>query len=101
LISSFFNSGGRIIQLKVGSSPLWILSFVVDMMDDAPPNSLKNSNVNLKVKIAKKKRVGVHSLVRNTSGVRGACWSFGMGTRINDKWVNYLYGPAQTKKQVG
>jgi hypothetical protein len=55
LISSFFNSGGRIVQLKVGSIPLWILSFVVDMMDDAPPNSLKNSNVNLKVKIAKKK----------------------------------------------
>jgi len=85
----------------VGSIPLWILSFVVDMMDDAPPNSLKNSNANLKVKITEEKKVRVHSLVRNTSKVRGACWSFGMGTRINDKWVNYSYQPAQTKQQVG
>ncbi len=53
LIFSFDNLGGRIIQLKVGSITLWILSFVIDMMDDAPPNSLKNSNVSLKVKITK------------------------------------------------
>ncbi len=53
LIFSFDNLGGRIIQLKVGFNPLWILSFVIDMMDDAPPNSFKNSNVSLKVKITK------------------------------------------------
>ncbi len=78
-ISSFFNLGGRIVQLKVGSIPLWIFSFVVDMMDDAPPNSLKNSNVNLKVKIVEEKRVGVHSLIRNTSGVRGHVGALGWG----------------------
>ncbi len=78
-ISSFFNLGGRIVQLKVGSIPLWILSFVVDMMDDAPPNSLKNSNVNLKVKIVEEKRVGVHSLIRNTSRVRGHVGALGWG----------------------
>ncbi len=43
--------------------------------------------------------VGVCS-PRNTLGVRGACQSFGMWTRMNDKWVNYSYGFAQTK-QVG
>ncbi len=72
LISSFDNLGGRIIQLKVGSIPLWILSFVVDMVNDAPPNSLKNSNVSLKVKITKEKGVGVRSLTRkHFKGKRG------------------------------
>jgi hypothetical protein len=64
-----------------------------------PQNSLKESNVNLKVKTTK--GVGVRSLVRNTFGVREACWSFGVGTRMNDMRVNYLYGPTQTKQQVG
>jgi hypothetical protein len=30
-----------------------------------------------------------------------ACWSSGMGTRTNDKEVNYSHGFAQTKQQVG
>jgi hypothetical protein len=34
-------------------------------------------------------------------GGRGACWGFGMGTRVNDKWVNYSQRFAQTKQQVG
>jgi len=40
---------------------------------DAPPNSLKDSNVCPKVKTMKEKGVGVRSLDCNTSGVRKAC----------------------------
>jgi hypothetical protein len=53
-------------------------------MDDAFPNSLKDSNVSPKVKTMKE-GVGVHFLVCNTSRVRWACWSFGMGVMMNDK----------------
>jgi hypothetical protein len=52
---------------------------------DAPPNSLKDSNVNPKVKIMEAKRVRVRSLIHNTLGVKGACWSSTMGTRMSDK----------------
>jgi hypothetical protein len=38
-------------------------------MSDAPPNSLINSTMSLKVKTTNGKRVGVHSLVRSTSRV--------------------------------
>jgi hypothetical protein len=34
-------------------------------------------------------------------GGRGACWRHEMGTKTNDKWVNYSHGPTQTKQQVG
>jgi hypothetical protein len=61
-----------------------------------PQNSLKDSNVSLKVKTMEE-GIGVHSLIRNTLGVKGVCWSFGMGIRMNEKWVNYSYGLAQTK----
>jgi hypothetical protein len=37
---------------------------------DAPPNSLKNSNVNLKEKTTEEKGVEVHSLTHNTLGVK-------------------------------
>jgi hypothetical protein len=33
--------------------------------------------------------------------VRVAFWSSEMRTRMSDKWVNYSYGPAQTKQQIG
>jgi hypothetical protein len=46
---------------------------------DPPSHSLKDSNANLKVKTSKE-RVRVHSLAHNTSKVRGACSSSGMGT---------------------
>jgi hypothetical protein len=26
---------------------------------------------------------------------KGVCWSYGMGTRMSDKWVNYSHEPAQ------
>jgi hypothetical protein len=32
---------------------------------------------------------------------RGACWSSEMGTRMNDKQINYSHELAQTKQQVG
>jgi hypothetical protein len=48
-----------------------------------------------------KEIVGIHSLICNILGVRGACWSSKMGTRMSGKWVNYSYGPTQTKQQVG
>jgi len=68
---------------------------------DAPPNSSKNSNMNLKMKTMKKKGVGVRSLVRNILGVRKVHWSSKMETKVNDKWVNYSYGSTQIKQQVG
>jgi hypothetical protein len=52
---------------------------------DTPPNSLKDSNVNLKVKIVEEKGVGVCSLVCNTSKVGRPCWSFRMGTKMNSQ----------------
>jgi hypothetical protein len=51
---------------------------------DAPPNSLKYSDVNMKVK-RMDKGIGVCSLVHNILGVIGTCWSFGMGTRTNSQ----------------
>jgi hypothetical protein len=39
----------------------------------------------------------MRSLTHNTSGVKGACWGFGIGIRKNDKYVNYSHGFAQTK----
>jgi hypothetical protein len=36
-----------------------------NMFIDAPPNSLKDSNVSLKVKTMEKEGVGVHSLAHN------------------------------------
>jgi hypothetical protein len=66
----------------------------------APPNSLKNSNVNPKV-LAKEKKVKVCSLVHNISRVKKMCWNFGMGIRMSDKWFNHSHKPTQTKQQVG
>ncbi len=67
---------------------------------DTPPNSLKDSNVNLKMKTMKKGAT-ICSFVRSTSRVRRVCWSFEMGNKTSGKWVNYSYGYAQTKQQVG
>jgi len=53
------------------------------------------------MKTLEEKGIRVHSLTRNTSKVKGVCWSFGMRIRTNDKQVNYSHGLAQTKQQVG
>jgi hypothetical protein len=71
------------------------------LVNDAPPNSLKDSNVNLKMETMEEKRVRVHSLACSISKVKMACQNFGIGTRTNDKRVNYSYQHAPTKQQVG
>jgi hypothetical protein len=65
------------------------------------PNSLKDSNASPKMKITKEERVGARSLTHSTFGVRRACWSSRMGTRMNDKLVDYSYQSTQIKQQVG
>jgi hypothetical protein len=60
---------------------------------------LKDSNASPKVKTTEE-GVGAHSLARNTSRVKRLCWSFEIGTRTNDKHVNYSYQFPQTKQQV-
>jgi len=62
---------------------------------------LKRFKCKFESKNSGKEGVRVHYLACNTLGVRGACWSSRMGTRTNDKWVNYSHGLAQTKQQVG
>jgi len=65
--------------------------------NDAPPNSLKDSNVSSKVKTTEEEEVGVCSLTCNILGVKKACSSSKMGIRASDKQVNYSHGPTQTK----
>jgi hypothetical protein len=52
------------------------------------------------MKTLEEKKSWVRSLTYNTLKVKKACWSFGMETKTNDKWVNYSYGPTKTKQQV-
>jgi hypothetical protein len=40
------------------------------MPNDAPPNSLKDSNASPKVKTTKEERARIHSLIYNTLGVK-------------------------------
>ncbi len=48
-----------------------VFSQVLTKGNDAPPNSLKDSNVSLKVKTTEeKKEIGVRSLIRSTLGVK-------------------------------
>jgi hypothetical protein len=65
-----------------------------------------DSTVSPKVMTMEGKRVGAHSLVRNTLArstleVEGHVGTLGWGTRKIDKQVNYLHGLAQNKQQVG
>jgi len=64
---------------------LEILIKETTITNDAPSNSLKNSDENLKVETMEEERVKVCSLIRNTLGVKGTCWSSGMGTRMNSQ----------------
>jgi hypothetical protein len=52
-----------------------------NMIDDAPPHSLKDSNVNPKMKTMEEGRVGVRSLIHNTSKVEGCAGALGWGLR--------------------
>jgi len=46
---------------------------------DAPPHSLKDSNVSSKVKTTEEKRIEEHSLAYNTLGVEGCVGTLGCG----------------------
>jgi hypothetical protein len=46
-------------------------------MDDAPPSSLMDSTVNPKAKIREGEGIGVCSLARSTSGVKGHAGALG------------------------
>jgi hypothetical protein len=56
-----------------------------NIISNTPSNFLKNSNVNPKVKITKEEGIEIHSLICNTTGVKGVCWSSRMGTRTNSQ----------------
>ncbi len=68
----------KILQASLCSDNLWCLKCWIDWNAskdgciDAPPNSLKDSNVSPKMKITEE-GVGVHSLARSTLGVRRPC----------------------------
>jgi len=57
---------------------------------------------NYKFKGENNKRIRNWGMLPGSQHFRGrrACWSFGIGTKTSDKWVNYSHGLAQTK-QVG
>jgi hypothetical protein len=64
--------------------------------NDIPPNSLMDSIASPKVKTTKGEGVGVHSLVRNTSGVERVCWSSKMElVRLTSNSITHtnLYKP--------
>jgi hypothetical protein len=56
-------------------------SLVLYNLTDAPPNSLKDSNASLKMKITEEEKVGVHSLIRSTWGWKGHVGILGWGLR--------------------
>jgi hypothetical protein len=60
--------------------PYLIISFAYEhfqtklhAIGDAPPNSLKDSNANPKMKRSEEEGIGAFSLIRNIFGVKGAC----------------------------
>jgi hypothetical protein len=67
---------------------------------DLPPSSLIDSTMSPKWKQWKDKELGMFPGSQHFKD-RGVCWSSKMGTRTNDKRINYSHEPAQTKQQVG
>ncbi len=65
--------------------------FVEIWFSDAPPNSLKDSNVNPKVKIMEEKGVRIHCLACNTFGVKGMSRALGWGLgRVTSKSIIHI-----------
>jgi len=64
---------------------------------NAPPHTLKDSNVNSKVKTTKARIGGMFPSLQHFES-RGACCSSGMGTKTNDKWVNYSHEHTHPKQ---
>jgi hypothetical protein len=65
---------------------------------DAPLHSLKNSNVNPKVKTTKEEGIGVRSLTPSTLRVKGHVGASGWGLGQMIKKSNYSHKPAQPKQ---
>jgi len=71
----------RVFFGAIGTPPIGGSNFVeAPTSCDTPPHSLRDSNANSKMKTMKKK-VGVHSLVYNTLGVKGCAKALGWGLR--------------------
>jgi hypothetical protein len=70
-------------------------------MNDALPNSSRDSKVGLGVKQWKKKKVGAHSLTCGTSGLGGHVgalgWDYDKFTSESSRWDQL----AQPKKECG
>ncbi len=71
--------------------------FMEETLFDAPPSSLMDSAVNLKVKTIEGGSWGTLLGSQHFGGKR-ACWSSRIGTRMSDKQVNYSHKPTQTKQ---
>jgi hypothetical protein len=67
---------------------------------NAPPNSLKDSNANPKVKKTKEKEVGVGFLTHNISGLRRVSLNYRMGTKNSDKRINYSHKPNKPNNKL-
>jgi len=57
------------------------VAFHVQVLCDAPPHYLKDSNVSLKVKRTKEEGIRVWPLIRNILGVEGCVRALGWGLR--------------------
>ncbi len=73
---------------------------MLDIIVDALPSSLINSNVSPRCKQQKMRNWGMF-LGSHHFGSRGECWRCEIGTRKSDKQINYSHVPVQTKQQVG
>ncbi len=68
-----------LIQMSIVRVLQSILGSMFGRLSDTPPNSLYDSNANLKVKTSKEERMGICFLIRNTSGVKGRVGAPGWG----------------------
>ncbi len=66
---------------------------------DAPPNSLKDSDVNLKMNTTEE-GVRVCSLIHSILGMRGACQNSRIGTRTSDNESIFIWNYTN-QQQVG
>jgi hypothetical protein len=74
-LSFQFFFGGLLVSKK--NIPNHATVYLLNTFDDAPPSSLMDSTKNPKVKTMEGKRVGVRSLICNTSGVEGRARALG------------------------
>ncbi len=58
--------------------------------NDAPPKSLKDSNINPKVKTLEEERIGICSLACNTSRLKEACQNSRMGIKMTSRSIIHI-----------